>query len=123
MTIEQVRDCLLIGEVSLYELKARALLETRQSVLFEPHVVVIVEIVEPDDFFTALQQTVGNMKANEARRPSNENTRHPLQFSPPFERSPIRNVAFLPSRRGYTAPLRVTTTVLSGPVYSRHDES
>src|SRR3954447_20555754 len=81
MAIEEVCDCLLVGEVCPHELKARSRFQSCQPGLFQSHVVVIVEIVEPDDLFTTLQQALCEMKADEARSACHEYARHALPFS------------------------------------------
>src|SRR3954465_1600437 len=81
MASEEVCDCLLVGEVCPHELKAWSRFQSCQPGLFQSHVVVIVEIVEPDDLFTTLQQALGEMKADEAGGARHESTCHAALFS------------------------------------------
>ena len=71
-----------IGEIELDEAERRLLLEQREAALLQPDVVVVVEIVEADDFVAALEQLACRVKADEAGRTGDENL-HRLQ--PPVD--------------------------------------
>ena len=52
---KQIRDRVAIREVELHKFKLRPLFKNIQARVFERDVVVLAEIVEADDFVTALQ--------------------------------------------------------------------
>jgi len=55
------------------EAKAFPLLEQRQPPGLEPRVVVLVEIVDAEHLFAAVEQRVGDMKSNEAGGAGDQN--------------------------------------------------
>src|SRR5437660_5217236 len=64
---EQLRHRGIVGEIDLHEAERGLLLELGEACLFERNVVVLVEIVEPDDFVALRQQPLCCMKADESR--------------------------------------------------------
>ena len=53
------RSCrVLIGEIDLHEPETRDFCENREPRLLERDVVVLVEVVEPDDLVAALEQVL-----------------------------------------------------------------
>ena len=63
---EKLRHRRIIGQLELDEAEARSG-ETCESRLLEIHVVVVVEIVEPDDLVTGVEQALRSTRTDEAR--------------------------------------------------------
>src|SRR6266550_4106854 len=64
---EQLRHRRIVGEIDLHEAERGLLLELGEPRLFERDVVVLVEVVQPDDLIALRQQALRRMKADEAR--------------------------------------------------------
>lgn len=64
---EQVFNRLAVGQVGGDVGVGRMVLEAREPRLLQGHVVVVVEVVEADDFVTAGQEDLGYVGADEAR--------------------------------------------------------
>jgi hypothetical protein len=62
---EHLGDAVAIGEVELHELEFRVRLEQAQARVLQRDVVVRIEVVEPDDLVTALEQKFRSMEAYE----------------------------------------------------------
>jgi hypothetical protein len=65
---EQRLHAALVGEVHLHEAELRLALQNREARTLQRRIVVIVEIVEPDDLVTAGQQLARGMEPDEPRR-------------------------------------------------------
>ena len=63
---EQRLHAALVGEVHLHETKLRLPLEDGEARALEIRVVVVVEVVEPDDFVAARQQFLRDVGTNES---------------------------------------------------------
>ena len=59
---------LAFREIELDESKSRQLGELGKPRLFQPRIVIVVDVVEADDFSAVLQQPACDMKADEAGR-------------------------------------------------------
>src|SRR5690606_31339899 len=68
LTREELRHRLLLGEVYLREAKARKALELREPRFLQRDVVVLVEVVEPDNLVPSRQELARRVKADEAGR-------------------------------------------------------
>ncbi len=73
---EQRRDGVDVLERDAGVFEIREFGQPGQARLFEVHVIVGVEIVQADDDISPLQQPVGYVRSDEARRACNENPRH-----------------------------------------------
>ena len=69
---EQLRHPRPVGEIQLDEAEVRPLPQLREPRLLQRDVVVVVEVVEPDDFVAALQQELRGVEADEAGRAGDE---------------------------------------------------
>ena len=64
--VEQAEDSLRIDEIRLVESKAVVIAEKAEPVLFQPDVVVVVQIVNAANTIASAQERIGKMKSNEA---------------------------------------------------------
>src|SRR5437016_14459861 len=62
---EQLRHRGIIGKIDLDEPERGLLLELGEARLFERDIVVLVEVVQPDDFVALRQQALHGMKTDE----------------------------------------------------------
>src|SRR5215469_14852242 len=86
-----------VGDVQFGKGKAWKCLQLGEPRLFETHVVIIVEIIEPYQPLASLQQPLGDMKTDESGSAGDEN-RH----KGPFSRSlSVEFVLSLPPLRPY----------------------
>jgi hypothetical protein len=69
---EQPGDRVLIGEIHLHELETRVLRENREPRVLQRDVVVLVEIVEPDDLVASLEQVLRCVMPDEAGGAGNQ---------------------------------------------------
>ncbi len=65
---KQVAHRAIIRQVELHEAERGQLLQLSEPRLLEGDVVVLVEVVEPDDLVTPGQQALGRVKADESSR-------------------------------------------------------
>ncbi len=84
MSRKQRRHRLAIGKIGLREGEAAIGPQQRQACLFKRRIVIVVEIVEPDDGAAFGEQLPGDMKADEAggTRDQNRLIRHPVPKEP-----------------------------------------
>ncbi len=75
-----------VRHIEFYETKARIAFELLESRLFQGDVVVLVEIVQPNDLIAAIEQRARSVIADEPRRTSDQNL-HVLQPSVDFVRT------------------------------------
>src|SRR2546422_5760653 len=64
---EQLRHRGIIGKIELHESERVLLLELGEVRLFERDIVVLVEVVQPDDFVALRQHALYGMKTDESR--------------------------------------------------------
>ena len=76
MRFEEGGHAVAIGDVELQEAKCVEGRQLRQPRLLEPHIIIVVDIVDAQDAFAAFQQAFGHVKADEARRSCHQ--RHPV---------------------------------------------
>ena len=69
---EQLRHAVAVGEIELDELEVSVALEDGEPRVLQRDVVVLVEIVEPDDLVAALEQQLRRVKADESGRAGDE---------------------------------------------------
>jgi hypothetical protein len=62
---EHVGDRLRVAEVAAHERELRMLLELPQTRSFQGRIVVVIQVVEPDDFVSPRQQPRCDVKADE----------------------------------------------------------
>ena len=63
---EELGHSRAVGEIELLELECGLLLQDFEPRELQPHVVIIVEVIEPDDFLAPLQQLAGGVEADES---------------------------------------------------------
>src|SRR5690606_12620200 len=66
LSLEQLGHCRSVGEVELRELEVAVGLEQREARALQRGIVVLVQIVEPDDVVAPLEQALCGVKADEA---------------------------------------------------------
>ena len=76
-----------IGQIRRYMGVVRVIHEARQPRLLQVHVVVVAEVVDADDFITALKQSHGDMRADEPRGAGYQNLHCVLIHSVHYNRS------------------------------------
>lgn len=64
----QTRQRVSISEIKLSEMEITVSFQLRKARLFEPYVVIGIEIIDADDFFLAGEQRVRDMEADETGR-------------------------------------------------------
>src|SRR5262249_38379851 len=79
---EKPCHALLLDDVELAEIEAGARLEAIEPRLLQPHIVVIVQIVDAHDAVTAIEQAMRERGADETRGPGNKNFHLPA--TPPI---------------------------------------
>jgi hypothetical protein len=62
-----------IGEIEPVKRKTRLRLQSGQPGLLEGDLVVVIEVVQPDDRLAARQQALGQMKTDETGRAGDQN--------------------------------------------------
>ena len=65
VTLDEGEDAVTVGNIELGEDKARIGAQQGQARLLQPHIVVIVEIVDAYYPITAVEQRLGDVKADE----------------------------------------------------------
>ncbi len=65
---KELGDALTIGQVHLDEVKPLVREELGQSGLLQPHIVVVVDIVETNDVVPSVKETLGRMESDKAGR-------------------------------------------------------
>ena len=73
MRREQCRHRLAVGDVDLLEPEVRKRLELREPGLFQPRIVIGIEVVEADDVVPVRQQAPRDVHADEPGRSGDEN--------------------------------------------------
>ena len=72
---EEFLHALAVCQVQFYELKRIQRRELRETSFFQPHIIVVIHIVEADDVIAAIDQTPGNMKTDESGHSGHERER------------------------------------------------
>src|SRR5882672_903762 len=70
---EQLGHRAALDDIEFLENKSRSRLEAVEPCVLQPHVVVVVQIVDPHDMVAAVEQTVRQRRSNKARGSGNEN--------------------------------------------------
>jgi hypothetical protein len=70
---EQGGDAVAVGDVEPGKPEARIGRQARQARFLQRHVVVVVEVVDPDHFVAARQQTLADMHADKSGGAGNQN--------------------------------------------------
>src|SRR5438874_267221 len=68
LALEQARKGIAIGDVGELETESRRLLEDREPRALERRIVVLVEIVDAEDVVAAREETLRDVKSDEAGR-------------------------------------------------------
>ena len=71
-----------ISQFSTYELKSLVPSEQIEASLLQVYVVVVVDVVEPDHMFAAVEKKASDMKADESRRTGDKHRILPLRVLP-----------------------------------------
>src|SRR5689334_5720182 len=80
---KQLFHPLTVGQIELHELKPVQRTQQGQARLFEPDVVVVVQIIETDDLVSTVDQTPGNVEADEPGSTGHEYERFSRRHSGP----------------------------------------
>ena len=70
---EQRRHLIAVCQIQMDEPKRWARLQPREPRLFERNVVIVIEIVEPDDLIGAIEQALRGCRSDETGRAGDEN--------------------------------------------------
>ena len=65
-------NAVAVGQISAGKLEVRMSLQALEPGLFQPHVVVVAEIIEPHDGFAAREQSLRRMETDKTRRAGNQ---------------------------------------------------
>src|SRR6516225_2352634 len=83
MLVEQLPQRVLSRDISPAEYEIVPFLEKFQPALFQIDVVVIIQVVHTDHGLAMIEQATGQVKANDPRRPGDQNWSHALRLSGP----------------------------------------
>ena len=67
MPRKQFRNRNAIGEIQPFELKARVVAKDIEPGRLQPRIIIVIEIVDPDDAMAGLQQPLRYVESDEAR--------------------------------------------------------
>src|SRR5215207_2651076 len=73
MPRKQFRNRNAIGEIQPFELKARVVAKDIEPGRLQPRIIIVIEIVDPDDAMAGLQQPLRYVESDEARGPRYQN--------------------------------------------------
>ena len=64
---KQLLDGRAVRQIRFDKAEARPPCEQRQAIVLEPHVVVVVQVIQPDDLVALIEQPPADVKADEPR--------------------------------------------------------
>src|SRR5579863_279074 len=69
----------LITQIELAERESRLTLKLCQAGLFQPHIIIRIQVVEPDDLVAAREQPAADVKPDESGGAGDKNSDHKQQ--------------------------------------------
>jgi hypothetical protein len=79
---KQLFHPLAVGQIQLHKLKSVQGRQLSEPGFLQPHIIVIVQVVEPDDVITAVDEMPGNVKADKSRRARDKRKRCSCHMAP-----------------------------------------